>query len=55
VPRIATVEALHDSELLAVRREPFIAAVTGHAAVLDDANAVVASHMAAAGISRHTH
>ena len=55
VPRIATVEALDDSELLAVRREPFIAAVTGHAAVLDDANAVVASHIAAAGISRHAH
>ena len=55
VPRIATVEAVDDSELLAVRREPFIAAVTGHAAALDDANAVVASHIAAAGITRHAH
>jgi MFS family permease len=52
VPRIATVDAIEDTELLAVRRDPFITAVTGHAPSLDDANAIVAAHMAAAGLAR---
>ncbi len=52
VPRIATVDAIEDAELLIVRRDPFITAVTGHTPSLDDANAIVAAHMATAGLAR---
>ncbi|HKF14392.1 MAG TPA: MFS transporter, partial [Gaiellaceae bacterium] len=43
VPRTATVRAKGDVELLALEREEFIGAVTGHAASVEAADAVVAT------------
>jgi MFS family permease len=45
VPRTATVRALADLELYALERDDFIAAVTGHAASADAADAVVATRL----------
>jgi MFS family permease len=41
VPRTATVRAVTDVELLALEREPFIAAVTGHAPSAEAADTVI--------------
>jgi CRP-like cAMP-binding protein len=45
VPRTATVTAETDTELLALERDEFIAAVTGHAPSEEVANAVIASRL----------
>jgi MFS family permease len=45
VPRTATVMAETDAELLALERDEFIAAVTGHAPTAEVANAVIASRL----------
>jgi MFS family permease len=45
VPRTATVTAETDTELLALERDEFIAAVTGHAPSAEVANAVIASRL----------
>ena len=45
VPRTATVRARSDAELLALDRDDFIAAVTGHAASEEAADAVIASRL----------
>jgi hypothetical protein len=45
VPRAATVRATASSVLLAVGREPFLAAVTGHAQTRDRATSIVATHL----------
>ncbi len=45
VPRTATVRARRDSNLLALDRDEFIAAVTGHAPSHDAADAVVAARL----------
>jgi MFS family permease len=54
VPRTATVRARDDSVLLTLEREDFIPAVTGYAASLDSANAVIGMRLgpARAGINR---
>jgi hypothetical protein len=44
VPRAATVRATADAVLLAVAREPFITAVTGHAATSDRASSIADSY-----------
>jgi MFS family permease len=51
VPRTATVTAREDSELFALEREDFIAAVTGHADSRDAAEAVVVSRLGSARAS----
>jgi MFS family permease len=45
MPRTATVTAETDAELLALERDEFIAAVTGHARSEEVANAVIASRL----------
>jgi CRP-like cAMP-binding protein len=45
IPRTATVRAKTDVELLALDRDDFIAAVTGHAASAEAADAVVATRL----------
>ena len=45
VPRTATVRATTDAVLLSVDREPFLTAVTGHAATHDRASSIAAGHM----------
>jgi CRP-like cAMP-binding protein len=45
VPRTATVRATSDSKLLALDRDDFIAAVTGHAPSARAADAVVATRL----------
>ena len=47
VPRTATVTALEDSTLLALERDDFIAAVTGHAPSRDAADALIGERLAA--------
>ena len=46
VPRTATVRAVTDTELYALERDEFIAAVTGHAATAEAADAAVATRLA---------
>jgi MFS family permease len=46
VPRTATVTARGDAELYALEREEFVAVVTGDAASLEAANAVIGSRLA---------
>lgn len=46
VPRTATVRASADTELLALERDEFLSAVTGHAASAEAADAIVASRLA---------
>jgi MFS family permease len=45
VPRTATVKAIADTELLALERDDFLAAVTGHAASAEAAEAVVGARL----------
>jgi hypothetical protein len=47
VPRTATVRATSDLQLLALERDEFIAAVTGHAPSAEAADAVVAARLGA--------
>ena len=46
VPRTATVRAKADTELLALERDEFLSAVTGHAASAEAADAIVSSRLA---------
>ena len=46
VPRTATVRTVTDTELYALERDEFIAAVTGHAATAEAADAAVATRLA---------
>jgi MFS family permease len=46
VPRTATIRAKADVELLALDRDDFIAAVTGHAASVEAADSVIATRLA---------
>ena len=45
VPRTATVTAIEDSTLLALERDDFIAAVTGHAPSREAADAVIGARL----------
>jgi CRP-like cAMP-binding protein len=45
VPRTATVTAKTDAALLALGRDEFVSAVTGHPASLEAADAVVAARL----------
>ena len=45
VPRAATVRAISDAVLLAVARDPFLTAVTGHAATSDHASSITATYL----------
>jgi len=45
VPRAATVRVISDAVLLAMDREPFLIAVTGHAATRDRASSITAAHL----------
>jgi CRP-like cAMP-binding protein len=45
VPRTATVAAETETELLALERDEFIAAVTGHSESAEVANTVIASRL----------
>ncbi len=47
VPRTATVAAVEDTDLLALERDEFIAAVTGHAPSSEAADAVIGARIAA--------
>jgi len=47
VPRTATVAAVEDAKLLALERDDFIAAVTGHAPSREAADAVIGSRLGA--------
>jgi len=47
VPRTATVTAVEDTKLLALERDDFIAAVTGHAPSREAADAVIGARLAA--------
>jgi CRP-like cAMP-binding protein len=44
-PRTATVRAVSDAVLLAIDREPFLTAVTGHAATHNRASSITAAHL----------
>ena len=45
VPRTATIKAIADTELLALERDDFLAAVTGHAASAEAAEAVIGARL----------
>jgi hypothetical protein len=45
VPRAATVRAATDAVVLAVDRDPFLTAVTGHAPTRDRASSIAAAHL----------
>ncbi len=45
VPRAATVRVISDAVLLAMYREPFLTAVTGHAPTRDRASSITAAHL----------
>ncbi len=45
VPRSATITAATDAVLLAVERDPFLTAVTGHAATRDRTSSIVDTHL----------
>ena len=47
IPRTATVTAVEDTKLLALERDEFIAAVTGHAPSREAADAVIGARLAA--------
>jgi len=54
VPRTATVTAQTDTVLLALDRDEFITAVTGHPTTRAAADALVASRLAASVFTRGT-
>jgi len=47
IPRTATVTSLEETKLLALERDEFIAAVTGHAPSREAADAVIGARLAA--------
>jgi CRP-like cAMP-binding protein len=49
VPRTATVKAVVDSELYALRREDFLAAITGHSAARTAGDAIATARLAGQG------
>jgi CRP-like cAMP-binding protein len=52
VPRTATVMAAVDSRLFALRRDDFLAAVTGHRAAKAAGEAVADARLAGSGLTR---